>query len=51
MKLPSMMRNALREELTAKNSNVRLVALGSTEPYAAWLKLMIPHLGLSRPWN
>jgi len=39
-----MMRNAWREELTAING--RLMALASTEPM--WLKLMIPHLGLTQ---
>jgi len=29
------------------NSNGRLMALGSTEPHAVWLKLMIIHLGLT----
>jgi len=35
------------EELTV-NSNGRLMALASTEPHAVWLKLMIPHLGLTQ---
>jgi len=30
------------------NSNGSPMALGSTEPHAVWLKLMIPHLGLTR---
>jgi len=47
MKLLLMMRNAWREELTAKTSNGRLMALASTEPHAVWLKLRIPHLGLT----
>ena len=31
------------------NSNGSPMALGSTEPHAVWLKLMIPHLGLTLP--
>ena len=30
------------------NSNGSPMALGSTEPHAVWLKLMIPHLGLTQ---
>jgi len=30
------------------NSNGSPMALGSTEPHAVWLKLMMPHLGLTR---
>jgi len=30
------------------NSNGRLMALASTEPHAVWLRLMIPHLGLTQ---
>jgi len=48
MKLLMMMRNAWREELTAEASDGRLMALASTEPHVAWLKLMIPHLGLNQ---
>jgi len=32
----------------SKTSNGRLMALDSTEPHAVWLKLMIPHLGLTQ---
>mgnify|MGYP001772502846 CR=1 FL=1 len=32
-----------------KYSNGRLMALASTEPHAVWLRLMIPHLGLTLP--
>jgi len=31
------------------SSNGSPMALGSTEPHAVWLKLMIPHLGLTLP--
>jgi len=31
------------------NSNGSPMALGSTEPHAVWLRLMIPHLGLTLP--
>jgi len=48
MKLLMMMRNAWREELTAKAQHGSPMALGSTEPHAVWLKLMIPHLGLTQ---
>jgi len=48
MKLLLMMRNAWREELTAKTSNGRLMALASTGLHAVWLKLMIPYLGLTQ---
>jgi len=43
-----MIRHAWREELTAKTSNGRLMALVSTEPHAVWLRLMIPHQGLTQ---
>jgi len=33
------------------NSNGSPMALGSTEPHAVWLKLMIPHLGLIHSRN
>ena len=43
---PMMMRNAWMGRWT--NPNGRLMALGSTESHAVWLKLMIPHLGLTQ---
>jgi len=48
MKLPLMMRYAWRGELTVKTTNGRPMALASTELHAVWLKLMIPHLGLTQ---
>ena len=48
MMLPLMMRYAWREELIAKTSNGRLMALASTGLHAVCLRMMIPHLGLTR---
>jgi len=39
---------AINIGLKYMNSNGRLMALASTEPHAVWLKLMIPHLGLTQ---
>jgi len=44
MKLPLIMRG---ERVDSQNG--RLMALGSTKPHAVWLRLMIPHLGLTLP--
>jgi len=40
---------AINIGLKYMNSNGSPMALGSTEPHAVWLKLMIPHLGLTLP--
>jgi len=48
MKLPLMMRNALRGEMTAKNSNGSPIVVFSTEPHELFLKPMILHLGLTQ---
>jgi len=39
---------AINIGLKYMNSNGSPMALGSTEPHAVWLKLMIPHLGLTQ---